>query len=143
MIWCWNEVNFCAKLQIFYFIGFGFFCLESLLSIWVIQVFIILSSTLVLSLDSTWAFLFDRWFYICSKYTCTSAAVARLQRWSVTLLGGPWWQHYDVALANVVLMVIPKKKMISSVSEFLTPFAPCLILACVFLSFGLGLSQTT
>jgi hypothetical protein len=25
-------------LQIFYFVGFGLFCLESLLSIWVIQV---------------------------------------------------------------------------------------------------------
>ncbi|KAK2989226.1 hypothetical protein RJ640_024469 [Escallonia rubra] len=34
-----KEVGFNAGsyLQIFYFIGFGFFCLESLISIWVIQ----------------------------------------------------------------------------------------------------------
>lgn len=45
------DVNTCAELQIFYFIGFALFCLESLLSIWVFQVFIILALlTVVISI---------------------------------------------------------------------------------------------
>lgn len=35
-----NSLNFdtCSYFQIFYLVGFGFFCLESLISLWVIQV---------------------------------------------------------------------------------------------------------
>lgn len=39
-VYCWkrNYWLFLHWFQIFYFIGFGFFCLESLISLWVIQV---------------------------------------------------------------------------------------------------------
>lgn len=33
-----NDANIWAELQVFYLIGFGFFTIESLLSIWVMQV---------------------------------------------------------------------------------------------------------
>jgi len=36
--------------------------------------------------------------YLCSKYTCTSGAVARLQKWGARLQKGPWGQLYDKAM---------------------------------------------
>lgn len=43
--WWLLRLCFCSCPQIFYFIGFACFCLESLLSIWVIQVLTNLTST--------------------------------------------------------------------------------------------------
>lgn len=54
---CLNDDK-SAQLQIFYFIGFGFFSIESLLSIWVIQVFNNPSFTVAFS-----------WLYCCILLT--------------------------------------------------------------------------
>lgn len=86
-------------LQIFYFIGFALFCLESLLSIWVIQVgqFIRLQIALFFWFVLFWFLRLFLFATICSKYTCISEAVARLLRWSVMQQEGPWGQRYDGA----------------------------------------------
>jgi len=60
-----------GELQIFYFIGFGFFCLESVLSIWVIQVFIILWLQLGIALkllEILFVWLFDLIFALQQVY---------------------------------------------------------------------------
>ena len=73
-------------LQIFYFIGFGLFCVETLISIWVIQVWLhFLKFQIILS---TCTQLTNSLFHCLpySKYTCTSVAVVRLLRWNERLL---------------------------------------------------------
>jgi hypothetical protein len=72
-----NSYNY---LLIFYFVGFGLFCLESLLSIWVIQVSFSVCSILILQNQLKGKHLNPFGFYTCSKYACTSEEAERLQR---------------------------------------------------------------
>ena len=88
-------------VQIFYFIGFGMFCLESVLSIWVIQVFVLSFDKRTCNILCSVAaevpgFLFNTPFslYMCSKYTCTSGEVVKLLKWGRREQDGLWGQQY-------------------------------------------------
>lgn len=101
--WCFWMIIFLScfypfALQIFYFIGFGLFCIETLISIWVIQVWLhLLKFQIILSTCTQLTYSLFHWFPY-SKYTCTSVAVVRLLRWNGRLLGEHWGLLYDLSV---------------------------------------------
>lgn len=99
------EFLFCIS-QIFYFIGFAFFCLESVVSIWVIQVSFLVFRNRKDIVSASVSFSevrdsFNTWngqFYVCSKYTCTSEGAGKQMRWKGMLREEPWELRYDAQM---------------------------------------------
>lgn len=93
-------------LQVFYFIGFGFFCLEAVLSIWVIQVssgHMPVATVFLLQRKSARFLIAGRAFFsFCSKSICISEAVVKQQKWSEKLLEEPWEQQFNESSTGVV-----------------------------------------
>ncbi|XP_042062576.1 secretory carrier-associated membrane protein 1 isoform X2 [Salvia splendens] len=72
----WN-----ALVGIFYLIGFVFFCIETLISVWVIQVRNLLTRFVYnLSILGCLKTVFIHVEIMCSKYTCTSEELEKLQK---------------------------------------------------------------
>lgn len=75
MLFLWLRLP--SFLQIFYLVGFAFFCIESLISIWVIQVKSFLGWYLSFHIFSVWLY-FELWLYPFFEWCAASLHV--LQR---------------------------------------------------------------